>query len=206
MLARRDRVTRSGELGSLGGSPVKDTRRAMRHPSWRGLRPDRTPAAARQQPAPTVPAPVTVEGALATPDRRWRVEVIQRNGLRSYRLLYADNVIDGLDLTAVEDLLGRAGINLGDLVEIKDTESTHRSGAAWDAVRHTCSAGHVACRRAVTCGSCPAILQEVTGLSRALGGRLLDGSPSNARGVRSGGRLDVVRPGVGPSRRRRSHP
>jgi bifunctional non-homologous end joining protein LigD len=73
---------------------------------------------------------VTIEGALATPDRRWRVEVIQRDGVRSYRLLHADNVIDGLDRTAVEDLLGRAGINLGDLVEINGTDSTPRIGAA----------------------------------------------------------------------------
>jgi bifunctional non-homologous end joining protein LigD len=102
----------------------------MRHPSWRGLRPDRTPAEARRQPAPTVPAAVTVDGALATPDGRWRVEVVQRDGVRSYRLLHADNVIDGLDLTAVENLLSRAGINLGDLVEIQDTDSSHHIGAA----------------------------------------------------------------------------
>jgi bifunctional non-homologous end joining protein LigD len=93
----------------------------MRHPSWRGLRPDRTPAEARRQPAPTVPAPAEVEGALATPDGRWRVEVVRRDGQRSYRLLHADNVIDGLDLAAVEQLLGRAGVDLGDLGEARRT-------------------------------------------------------------------------------------
>ncbi|GAA3957880.1 non-homologous end-joining DNA ligase [Actinoplanes auranticolor] len=97
----------------------------MRHPSWRGLRPDRTPAEARRQPAPTVPAPAEVEGALATPDGRWRVEVVRRDGQRSYRLLHADNVIDGLDLAAVEQLLGRAGVDLGDLGETR-----RRTGAA----------------------------------------------------------------------------
>jgi bifunctional non-homologous end joining protein LigD len=102
----------------------------MRHPSSRGLRPDRTPVEPRRQPAPIVPTAVTVEGALATPDGRWRVEVIQRDGLRSYRLLHPDNVVDGLDLTAVEDFLSRAGINLVDLVEIKDTDSSHHIGAA----------------------------------------------------------------------------
>jgi bifunctional non-homologous end joining protein LigD len=56
--------------------------------------------------------------------------VVQLDGVRSYRLLHADNVIDGLDLTAVEDLLGHAGINLGDLVEINGTDSTPRIGAA----------------------------------------------------------------------------
>jgi bifunctional non-homologous end joining protein LigD len=93
----------------------------MRHPSWRGLRPDRTPAEARRQPAPAVPAPAQVEGALATPDGKWRVEVVRRDGQRSYRLLHADNVIDGLDLAAVEQLLGRAGVDLGDLGEARRT-------------------------------------------------------------------------------------
>ncbi|MEV6851420.1 hypothetical protein [Actinoplanes sp. NPDC051411] len=103
----------------------------MRHPSWRGLRPDRTPGEARRQPAPTVPAPAEVEGALATPDGRWRVEVIRRDGLRSYRLLHADNVIEGLELTAVEQLLARAGVDLGDLVEINGEDVvTRRIGAA----------------------------------------------------------------------------
>jgi bifunctional non-homologous end joining protein LigD len=103
----------------------------MRHPSWRGLRTDRTPPEARRQPAPTVPAPATVEGALATPDGRWRVEVILRDGQRSYRLLHADNVIDSLELAAVQQLLGRAGVDLGDLVEIKDKHnSTRHIGAA----------------------------------------------------------------------------
>ncbi|MEU8610697.1 non-homologous end-joining DNA ligase [Actinoplanes sp. NPDC048791] len=96
----------------------------MRHPSWRGLRPDRTPAEARRPPAPTEPAPAEVEGALATPDGKWRVEVIRRDGQRSYRLLHADNVIDGLDLASVEQQLGRAGVDLGDLDEAR------RSGAA----------------------------------------------------------------------------
>jgi bifunctional non-homologous end joining protein LigD len=91
----------------------------MRHPAWRGLRPDRTPAEARRQPAPTVPAPAEVEGALTTPDGKWRVEVVRRDGQRSYRLLHADNVIDGLDLASVEQLLARAGVDLGDLGEVR---------------------------------------------------------------------------------------
>jgi bifunctional non-homologous end joining protein LigD len=82
----------------------------MRHASWRGLRPDRTPAEARRQPAPAVPGPATVEGALVTADGRWRVEVIQRDGVRSHRLPHADNVIDGLDLAAVEQLLNRGRV------------------------------------------------------------------------------------------------
>jgi bifunctional non-homologous end joining protein LigD len=57
--------------------------------------------------------------------------VIQRGGLRSYRLLHADNVIDGLDLATVEQLLNRAGVDLGDLIEIKgEVVATRRTGAA----------------------------------------------------------------------------
>jgi hypothetical protein len=68
---------------------------------------------------------------MATPDRKWRVEVIQRDGQRSYRLLHAGNVIDGLDLAALEQLLGRAGVDLGDLVEIKGKNDSSRPvGAA----------------------------------------------------------------------------
>ncbi len=57
--------------------------------------------------------------------------MIRRDGLRRYRLLQAHNVIEGLELAAVEQLLARAGVDLGDLVEIKGEDSaTHRIGAA----------------------------------------------------------------------------
>jgi bifunctional non-homologous end joining protein LigD len=103
----------------------------LRHPSWRGLRPDRAPAEARRQPPPAVAAAPTIEGALVTPNGQWRVEVIHRDNLRSYRLLHADNVVDGLDLTAVEQLLARAGVDLGDLVEApSDDGRIPRTGAA----------------------------------------------------------------------------
>jgi len=57
--------------------------------------------------------------------------VIRRDGQRSYRLLRADNVIDGMDLAAVERLLGSAGLDLVYFVEIKDKDdSTGGIGAA----------------------------------------------------------------------------
>ena len=131
MLNHHEPVTPRSRLGSLGGSPVRTPDGRIRHPSWRGLRPDRTPGKARRHPASNVPVPATVEGALATPDGHWRVEVIRRDGLRPYRLLQAHNVIEGLELAAVEQLLARAGVDLGDLVEIKGEDSaTHRIGAA----------------------------------------------------------------------------
>jgi bifunctional non-homologous end joining protein LigD len=115
----------------------------LRHASWRGLRPDRSPGEARRQPAPAVAAPAVaapvvaapvvaapvvaapvvaapgtlVEGALESPDRRWRVEAVRRDGHRSYRLLHADNMVEGLDLAAVQRLLAEQDVDLADLIE-----------------------------------------------------------------------------------------
>jgi bifunctional non-homologous end joining protein LigD len=90
----------------------------LRHASWRGLRPDRSPAAARRAPEPR-PAPLLAEvtGALTTPDGRWRVEAVRRDGTQSYRIRHGGNVLDGLDLEAVERLLGEAGVGLADLAD-----------------------------------------------------------------------------------------
>jgi hypothetical protein len=78
----------------------------LRHTSWRGLRPDRSPGEARRQPVAAVAAPAEqVEGALETADGRWRVEVVRRDGHLSCRLLHAENMIEGLDLVAVQRLL-----------------------------------------------------------------------------------------------------
>nr|WP_296072211.1 DNA ligase [uncultured Actinoplanes sp.] len=83
----------------------------LRHPSWRGLRPDRPVTAARRPPEP---APA-VTGALSTADGRWRVEVVRRDGVQSYRILHAGNVIEGLSLDEVERVLRGAGVSLADL-------------------------------------------------------------------------------------------
>lgn len=90
----------------------------LRHPSWRGLRTDRGVGAARRQPDPAVPpASGQVRGAFQTPDGRWRVEAVQRGGDHFYRLLRGDNVIDGLGIAAVRQLLDQAGVDFADLVE-----------------------------------------------------------------------------------------
>jgi bifunctional non-homologous end joining protein LigD len=93
----------------------------LRHASWRGLRPDRTPEEARR-PAAAVPPggePEVVEGTMHTPDRRWHVDVIRRGAARWYRLRHHDNTIDGLTITEVETMLARAGIDMSDLRETR---------------------------------------------------------------------------------------
>ncbi|MFI6077191.1 non-homologous end-joining DNA ligase [Actinoplanes sp. NPDC051343] len=103
----------------------------LRHASWRGLRPDRSPGEARRQPASSVAASAEqVEGALETSDGRWRVEVVGRDGHRSYRLLHADNLIEGLDLDAVQRLLAEQHVDLADLVEPARVTESGRIGAA----------------------------------------------------------------------------
>ncbi len=97
----------------------------LRHASWRGLRPDRVPSAAHRGPAPVPPVPPgVVEGALETADGRWRVEVVRHGGDQFYRLIHGDNIVDGLTVAAVGQLLGEAGLDLADLTE------SRRPGAA----------------------------------------------------------------------------
>jgi bifunctional non-homologous end joining protein LigD len=72
-----------------------------------------------------------VEGALETADRRWRVEVVRRDGHLSYRLLHADNMIEGLDLAGVQRLLAENDIDLADLAEpARDDNPSGHIGAA----------------------------------------------------------------------------
>jgi bifunctional non-homologous end joining protein LigD len=84
----------------------------LRHPSWRGLRPDksapvRAPGVAQVHPE--------VEGAMQTSDGSWRVDIIRGASGLGYRVVHHDNVIDWLSLTDVEDLLRSAGIDMSDL-------------------------------------------------------------------------------------------
>ncbi|MFC7530607.1 non-homologous end-joining DNA ligase [Actinoplanes sp. GCM10030250] len=112
----------------------------MRHPSWRGLRTDRPPRAARRHDIPAAPPPApgpmkrgreTVEGAFETPDRHWRVEAVRRGRDHFYRLtnVPADNIVDGLAIATVERLLTEAGVDIGDLVPA-GTDNSRQSGAA----------------------------------------------------------------------------
>ncbi|WP_328472606.1 non-homologous end-joining DNA ligase [Actinoplanes sp. NBC_00393] len=78
----------------------------LRHPSWRGLRTDRRPAEAQRPNAEVV-------GAMATPDGQWRVEVVSRSGVELFRLMNGDNVVEALDLEALEKLLASRGVTMG---------------------------------------------------------------------------------------------
>ncbi len=89
----------------------------LRHPSWRGLRPDRDPDEARRPEGSTAVPAATVEGAMQTPDGRWRIEIMHRGDSRWYRITHDDNVLDWLDLAAVERILGDVGVDMSDLVE-----------------------------------------------------------------------------------------
>ena len=90
----------------------------LRHASWRGLRTDRSPGSVHRAPPPIPPTPPgVVEGALESPDGRWRVEAVRRGRDRFYRLIHGDNVIDGLAIATLERLLAEAGVDMADLVE-----------------------------------------------------------------------------------------
>ncbi|MBU2667040.1 non-homologous end-joining DNA ligase [Actinoplanes bogorensis] len=90
----------------------------LRHPSWRGLRNDRTASSVRRGPAPIpLPSQGTVVGAMQTRDGQWRVEAVRRGKQDFYRLIHGDNIIDGLAIATVERLLDEAGVHLADLVD-----------------------------------------------------------------------------------------
>ena len=80
----------------------------LRHASWRGLRPDQPVTATRRD---RLAAP-EVRGAMETPDGQWRVEVVSSGGVESFQLVHGDNVVEGLDLAALQELLGRRGVEL----------------------------------------------------------------------------------------------
>jgi bifunctional non-homologous end joining protein LigD len=92
----------------------------LRHPSWRGLRPDRTPAEARRPDAfrsvrPEAAGPA-VEAAMGTPDGHWRIDVMRRGSSRWYRIRHRDNEFDWLDLADVERILTDAGVDFSQLI------------------------------------------------------------------------------------------
>lgn len=59
-------------------------------------------------------------GAMQTPDGAWRVEIIYGRGGRRYRLVHGDNVVDWLAIGSVEYLLEQAGVDMAQLVEVRD--------------------------------------------------------------------------------------
>jgi bifunctional non-homologous end joining protein LigD len=71
------------------------------------------------EPIPAAPQGV-VEGALETLDGQWRVEAIRLRNDRFFRLIHGDNAVDGLAIATVEHLLGEAGVEMADLVDVTD--------------------------------------------------------------------------------------
>ncbi|HEX8627637.1 MAG TPA: hypothetical protein VF755_05650 [Catenuloplanes sp.] len=61
---------------------------------------------------------VQVEGAMETPDGRWRVEAIRRGASRWYRIVHGDDVIDWLSIAAVQRILREAGVDMAQLDEV----------------------------------------------------------------------------------------
>jgi bifunctional non-homologous end joining protein LigD len=87
----------------------------LRHPSWRGLRPDKAPTEVRRVSA-AAPVREQVEAAMHTPDGQWRVEIVRRGTSRWYRIVHGDDVIDWLSIAAVERLLDEAGVDRAGLL------------------------------------------------------------------------------------------
>lgn len=59
-----------------------------------------------------------IEGAMATPDGSWRVEVVRRGATRWYRIVHGDDVIDWLSIAAVQRILAEAGVDLAQLHDV----------------------------------------------------------------------------------------
>lgn len=62
---------------------------------------------------------VKVIGAMETPDGAWRVEIVKRGGGPSYQIRHDGVLIEYLPIAAVIRILGEAGVDMADLVEVK---------------------------------------------------------------------------------------
>jgi bifunctional non-homologous end joining protein LigD len=80
------------------------------------LRPDKAPAQAVR--VAVAPPTERVEGAMQTPDGRWRVEVVRRGNSRWYRIRHGDDLLDWLSIETVERLLAEAGVDRSTLVAV----------------------------------------------------------------------------------------
>ena len=56
--------------------------------------------------------------AMQTPDGAWRIEVVRRGHTHWYRIRHGKSEIDWLSIAAVERILGEAGIDVADLIEV----------------------------------------------------------------------------------------
>jgi len=66
---------------------------------------------------PRTVAGMTIEVALQTPDRAWRIEIVKRGQTHWYRIVHGDSEIEWLSIAAVERILPEAGIDMTDLLE-----------------------------------------------------------------------------------------
>jgi bifunctional non-homologous end joining protein LigD len=60
------------------------------------------------------------EYAMQTPDGTGRVEVVKYGRTRWYRAVQGDNQLDWLSIAGVRRILGEAGVDIADLVEVTD--------------------------------------------------------------------------------------
>jgi bifunctional non-homologous end joining protein LigD len=67
-----------------------------------------------------------VEGAMQTPDGKWRVEIVRRNRNRWYRIVNGERVLDWLSIAAVERILDEAGVDRHTLVEVDRSDPDNR--------------------------------------------------------------------------------
>jgi bifunctional non-homologous end joining protein LigD len=103
----------------------------LRHPSWRGLRTDKTPASAHRVPQTVLPPPQgEVIGAMQTRNGTWRVEAVRRSRNQFYRLVHGENVIDGLSIATVERLLAQAGVSMDELIPVTSDGGEQRAPGA----------------------------------------------------------------------------
>jgi bifunctional non-homologous end joining protein LigD len=99
----------------------------MRHPSWRGLRPDRRREEVNRLPAlASAETPEVVEGTMATPDGHWHVDVVRRSAIPSYRVSHGDNTLEVANIDDVQRIPARAGVDLSDLTEAGRTRDSRR--------------------------------------------------------------------------------
>jgi hypothetical protein len=60
------------------------------------------------------------EYAMQTADGAWRVEVVKYGRDRWYCVVHGDNQLDWLSIAGVHRILGEAGINMADLIDVTD--------------------------------------------------------------------------------------
>jgi hypothetical protein len=76
---------------------------------------------------------MTIEGGWATPDGAWRVEIVRHGRTRWYQIVRGGDRIDWLGIAAVERILGEAGIDVADLVEVTGDSPPWRARGSLDA-------------------------------------------------------------------------